>query len=390
MKKGIVALALGTFGLGMTEYVMMSILPDLSHDFNVSIAEAGHLISAYAIGVCIGAPLVAVFLRNWRLKHILMLLMVFYVIGNLLFASGSTFMTGIVGRFISGLPHGAFFGAGSIVASRLMPDKQTTAVALMTLGMTIANLVGIPIGSYVANTFNWRWIFYFDAVWGVVTFCSIWWLIKDMGALPKTTIKGEFKFLKRMAPWLLIIATVLCQGGAFAMYSYVSPIMSEAGLAMKYMPVMMIIVGAGMCLGNYYSGVVSDRISPEKTTLIVAIVMTAALILTSVDTFSIWTAGTTVVVGATMLFALSSPMQLMLIEYSPGGELMGGAMVQVAFNLGNALGAYFGGLPISAGFRPEASSVVGAVMTAMSIIVILYFIHRYPAKSTDDNRINPK
>ena len=380
MKKGITALALGTFGLGMTEYVMMSILPDLARDFCVTISEAGHLISAYAIGVCVGAPLVAAFLRNWPLKRILLLLMGFYVVGNMLFASGSTFTSGLIGRFIAGLPHGAFFGAGSIVASKLMPDKQTTAVALMTLGMTIANLVGIPAGSFIANTFNWRWIFYFDAAWGVITFGAIWWLIKDIGALPATSLRGEFRFLKNMAPWLLILATVLCQGGAFAMYSYVSPIMNKAGLALKYIPILMIVVGAGMCLGNYYSGVVSDRISPEKTTLWVAIIMTASLILTAVDTFSIWTAGTTVVITATMLFALSSPMQLMLIEYSPGGELMGGAMVQVAFNLGNALGAYFGGLPIAAGYQPESASVVGAVMTALSIFVVLYFIRRYPAK----------
>ena len=377
MKKGIAALALGTFGLGMTEYVMMSILPDLAHDFNVSIAEAGHLISAYAIGVCVGAPLVAIFLRNWQLKRILLWLMVFYAIGNVMFASSQSFTFGIIGRFVSGLPHGAFFGAGSIVASRLMPDRQTTAVALMTLGMTIANLVGIPVGSFIANTFNWRWIFYFNSVWGAVTLLAIAVLIKDIGSLPKTSVRGEFKFLKNAAPWLLILVTVLCQGGAFAMYSYVTPIMKQAGLALKYIPILMIIVGAGMCLGNYYSGRVSDRITPEKTTLWVTIIMTVSLMLTSFDTFSLWTAGATVVIAATMLFALSSPMQLMLIENSPGGELMGGAMVQVAFNFGNAIGAFIGGLPITAGQPASSSSAVGAVMAFLSIFVMWYVMRRY-------------
>lgn len=377
MKKGIAALALGTFGLGMTEYVMMSILPDLAHDFNVNISEAGHLISAYAIGVCVGAPLVAIFLRNWPLKRILLWLMVFYAVGNVMFASSQSFMFGMVSRFVSGLPHGAFFGAGSIVASRLMPDRQTTAVALMTLGMTVANLVGIPIGSFIANTFNWRWIFFFNAAWGAITLLAIAVLIKDIGALPKTSIRGEFSFLKNAAPWLLILTTILCQAGAFSMYSYVSPIMKQAGLALEYMPILMIIVGAGMCLGNYYSGRVSDRITPEKTTLCVTVIMTASLILTAFDTFSIWTAGATVVIAATMLFALSSPMQLMLIENSPGGELMGGAMVQVAFNFGNALGAFIGGLPISAGHPASSSSAVGAVMAFLSIFVMWYFMRRY-------------
>lgn len=374
MKKGILALALGTFGLGMTEYVMMSILPDLAHDFSVSITQAGHFISVYAIGVCIGAPLTAIFLRNWPLKKILLLLMVFYALGNLIFASASSYNVGLAGRFVTGLPHGAFFGAGSIVASRLMPDKAATSVALMTLGMTLANLVGIPAASFTANNFSWRWIFYFDSAWGVLTFASIWVLVKDVAALPRTSLKGEFHFLKSLSPWLLIGATVLCQGGAFAMYSYVDPIMEKAGLAMKYIPLFMIVVGAGMCLGNYFSGVVSDRITPPKATLWITVIMTGALVATYFDTSSILTAGGSVVLAATMLFALSSPMQLMLIEYSPGGELMGGAMVQVAFNLGNAIGAYFGGLPIAAGHGPESSSLVGAVMAAASIVLVFIFM----------------
>lgn len=381
-KKGLTALALGTFGLGMTEYVMMSILPDLARDFGVTLSQAGHLISAYALGVCVGAPLVAVYLRNWPLKKILLALMVVFMVGNITFASSQTFAVGLLGRFVSGLPHGAFFGAGSIVASRLMPTKATTAVALMTLGMTLANLVGIPLGSFISNNFNWRWVFYFNTGWGLLTLAAIWTLISDKtGSLTKTTVNGEFRFLAHPAPWLLILTTVLCQGGAFAMYSYVTPIMQHAGLALKYIPVFMIIVGGGMCVGNYYSGVTSDRISPERTTLWVAIIMTVALVLTYFDSSSFWSAGTTITVAATMLFALSSPMQLLLIDYSPGGELMGGAMVQVAFNLGNATGAYFGGLPIAAGCAPQASSLVGAAMAAGSILLMMLFIRTQRKKS---------
>lgn len=377
MKKGLLALAFGTFALGMTEYVMMSILPDLAHDFHVSVPEAGHLISAYAIGVCVGAPLVAIFLRNWRLNHILLLLMTVYAVGNLMFASAPNFAMGLVGRFVAGLPHGAFFGTGSIVASRLMPNKATTAVALMTLGMTIANLVGIPVGSFIANTFNWRWIFYFNSLWGIITLGTIALFVKGIGALQPTSVRSEFQFLKKAAPWILILTTILCQGGAFAMYSYVTPIMHQAGLAVKYIPLLMIVVGAGMCLGNYYSGILSDRYSPTRIVLWVAVIMTLSLVATYFDTFSIWTAGATIVVAASMLFALSSPMQLLLIEYSPGGELMGGAMVQVAFNLGNAVGAYLGGLPISAGHAPESSSLAGAALAALSVATIYLFIKRY-------------
>lgn len=385
MRKGLIALAFGTFALGMTEYVMMSILPDLARDFNITVPQAGHLISSYAIGVCVGAPLVAIFLRNWKLNKILLLLMAVYAVGNFMFASASDIAIGLSGRFIAGLPHGAFFGTGSIVASRLMPNKQTTAVALMTLGMTIANLVGIPIGSYVANTFNWRWIFYFNALWGVITLGMIALFICRIGSLPRTDVKSEFRFMHSAAPWILILTTILCQGGAFAMYSYVTPIMRHAGLALKYIPILMIAVGAGMCLGNYFSGILSDRYSPSKIVLWVAIIMTVSLLATFFDTFSIWTASASIIVAASCLFALSSPMQLLLIEYSPGGELLGGAMVQVAFNLGNAIGAYLGGLPISAGQSPETASLVGTALALGSIFIMLYFIKKSKRQASVTN-----
>lgn len=375
MKKGLFALALGTFALGMSEYVMMSILPDLAATYGVTVPQASHFISAYALGVCVGAPVVAVALRNWPLKRILMLLMVVYVVGNVMFASSSNFAMGLVGRFVTGLPHGAFFGAGSIVASRLMPGRQTTAVALMTLGMTIANLVGIPVGSFVAINYSWRWIFYFNVLWGALTFGALWWGVRGVGSLQHTALAGEFRFLRHWAPWLLILATVLCQGGAFAMYTYVGPIMGYAGMTMKYMPLLMLVVGLGMCLGNYFSGVVSDRFTPQRTAFWVSLIMTGALAMTFFDAFNLWAAASTITVAATMLFALSSPMQLLLIEYSPGGELMGGAMVQVAFNFGNAVGAWAGGVPMAHGLAPQGASAVGAVMAAASVLVLALFMH---------------
>ncbi len=222
MKKGILTLAFGTFALGMTEYVMMSILPDLAGAFGTSISKAGDLISTYAVGVCIGAILSAILFRNWELRKILILLMAILAVGNLMFAFSHNFDIGRLSRFVSGLPHGAFFGTGTIVASRLMPDKQTTAVALMTLGMTTANLIGIPMGSFIANILDWRWIFVFNAIWATATMVMFIYLVKGIGGLPPTSISNEFKFLKKPAPWILILFTLLCQGGCFAMYSYPS------------------------------------------------------------------------------------------------------------------------------------------------------------------------
>lgn len=377
MKKGLIALALGTFGLGMTEYVMMSILPDLADTLNIDISRAGHLISAYAVGVCVGAPSVAVFMRNMPLKRILLWLMAVYALGNLLFALSGSYAMGMAARFVTGLPHGAFFGVGSILASRLMPDRKTTAVAIMTLGMTVANLVGIPVGSFVAGQFSWDWIFVFDAILGL---CTLWairrWVSADV-TMPATSLKKEFAFLRHPAPWLLIGATTLCQGGAFALYSYVSPVMTQAGLAVSAMPLFMVVVGGGMCLGNYVSGVLSDRFTPSRVAMWVGILMTAMLAATMADGFSVWLTGATVTAIAALLFALSSPMQLLMIEYSPGGELMGGAMVQVSFNLGNAIGAFVGGVPIAAGYAASSSALTGIPFAALSVALLWVFIAKY-------------
>ncbi len=384
MKKGILTLAFGTFALGMTEYVMMSILPDLANTFHTSVSDAGHLISIYAIGVCVGAPLCAIFLRNWELRKILILLMAVLAVGNIMFAMSATFEMGLVSRFVSGLSHGSFFGTGSIVASRLMPDKKTTAVSLMTLGMTTANLLGIPLGSFIANTLNWRWIFVFNSAWALVTMLMFVFLVKGVGSLPHSNISGEFRFLKSPAPWILIVFTILCQGGCFSMYSYVTPIMGKAGLSQEYIPVLMILVGASMSVGNYVAGVLSDKFTPGKIALVVSVIMTAVLLSIYFESSSMVLTAASVLIATACLFALSSPMQLLLLKYSPGGEMMGGAAVQIAFNLGNAIGATVGGIALSKTGFPATASLYGTVLAALSIFTMIIFTCKIQSQSKAD------
>ncbi len=374
VKTGLFTLAAGTFGFGIVEYGMMSILPDLAISYEVSISGAGRLISSYALGVCAGAPLVAFFLRNAPLKRILLLLMCVYAVGNLMFAVSETFQLALVARFISGMPHGAFFGTGAIVASRLMPGRATTSVAIMVMGMTVANFLGVPIGSFLANNFSWRWIFFFATGWGIMTAVCCVKLIGDVGSLAHSSAKGVFRFLRRPAPWILIGATMLCNGGAFAMYSYVSPVMVGAGMSVAAMPVMMLLVGGSMCVGNMLGGTLSDRFSPLKVSLAISIIMTVTLLATYFTRMDFWLAGASVVCVAGALFAISSPMQLLLIEYSKGGELMGGAMVQVAFNLGNAIGAFLGGLPLAHGQSAGVTGLVGATLSGLAIPLLGFFL----------------
>ena len=179
MKKGLYALSFGTFGLGIAEFIMMSILPDVAAGFDISLSEAGHLISAYALGVCVGAPLVVVVARSWPLRTILLALVGLFVVGNLLMALSADYWMGLCARFVSGLPHGAYFGVGSIVASRLAEKgKSTSAVAIMIMGMTIANLFGVPAGNFLGHFLSWRLVFVIAALWGGVTI----WFNPEVGS----------------------------------------------------------------------------------------------------------------------------------------------------------------------------------------------------------------
>ncbi len=378
MKKGLYALSFGTFGLGIAEYIMMGILPDVASDFVISLPVAGHLISAYALGVCVGAPLVAIIARNWPLKRILFALVGCFIAGCLITMASPSYSFALVGRFITGIPHGSFFGVGSIVASKLSKEgKSTSAIATMVMGMSIANLLGIPIANWISHTFSWRWIFIFAAVWGGITISTIGKWIPALPPMPKTNIKGMFLFLKKPEPWLLIAATVLGNGGIFCWYSYINPMMTQvSGFDVSAMPLLMFLAGGSMCVGNYGGGKMSDKFTPG-----IVAMYTQFIIFASLMALFFWgrfgfTSALLMCVCTGCLFAVSSPQQMLLLQYSSGGEMMGGAMVQLAFNLGNALGAYFGGLPIATGAGVEYSALIGAVFafTGTGVLVLFHYL----------------
>lgn len=375
MKKGLYALSFGTFGLGIAEFIMMSILPDVAAGFDISLSEAGHLISAYALGVCVGAPLVVVVARSWPLRTILLALVGLFVVGNLLMALSADYWMGLCVRFVSGLPHGAYFGVGSIVASRLAEKgKSTSAVAIMIMGMTIANLFGVPAGNFLGHFLSWRLVFVISALWGGVTIWFIRRWVPVLPALPATNLKGQFRFLRRPEPWMLIAATMLGNGGAFCWYSYVNPLMTEvSGFSVGTMPVLMLLAGVSMCVGNYLGGHLSDRFTPGIVAMSMQFLMFASLLLIYFFASYGFLSALLMCVCTGCLFAVSSPQQLLLLQYSPGGEMMGGAMVQLAFNLGNAVGAYFGGLSIEHGAGLESTALIGSFFALLGTTVFLVF-----------------
>jgi DHA1 family arabinose polymer transporter-like MFS transporter len=265
MKKSLIALAFGTLGLGIAEFTMMGILPYVAADLNIGIPVAGHFISAYALGVCAGAPML-ILARKRPLKHILLALMALMLIGNLGAAMATGYWSLLAARFISGLPHGAYFGVASIVAGKLADEgRSSEAVSIMIAGMTVANLFGVPLGTSLSHILSWRVTFLLVACWGVIVLYYIWRWVPAVEGLKDTGFKGQFRFLKTPAPWLILGATALGNGGVFCWYSYITPLLTNvSGFSAGSVTALMMLAGFGMVVGNLVSGRLSDRYTPGR------------------------------------------------------------------------------------------------------------------------------
>ena len=378
MKKNLIALGFGTLCLGIAEFVMMAILPYVAADLRVSIPTAGHLISAYALGVCCGAPVLTL-VRRYPLKRILLCLVAVMMAGNLLAALSPSYGLMLVARFVSGLPHGAYFGVGSIVAARLADEgKGTQAVSIMIAGMTVANLFGVPLGSSVGALLSWRVAFLFVGGMGLLTLYYIWKWVPPVEGLPDAGFKGQFRFLRTPAPWLIFGATMLGNGAIFCWYSYVHPqLTAVSGFAEEAVSMLMVLAGFGMVVGNLVSGRLSDRFTPGRvaaaTEGVIVATLLAIYLLSPVRPLMPLLLCT----ATAGLFAVSGPLQVSIIRFAPGGELLGAACIQMAFNLGNAVGAALGGLPIDAGLGYRVPALIGVPMALVGLVLLLVFVKRY-------------
>ena len=379
MKKSLIALAFGTLGLGIAEFVMMGILPDVAKDLGVSIPVAGHFISAYALGVCVGAPTL-ILARKHPLKHILLALVTLIMLGNICAAMAPNYWVLLLARFISGLPHGAYFGVASIVAEKLADKgKGSEAVSIMIAGMTIANLFGVPLGTSLSNAISWRVTFLLVGCWGVIILYYIWRLVPHVEGLKDTGFKGQFRFLKTPVPWLILGATALGNGGVFCWYSYINPLLTNvSGFSAESITGLMVLAGFGMVVGNLVSGRLSDQYTPGKVgTTVQAMICVVLLLIFFLSPYP-WLSALLMCLCTAGLFAVSSPEQVLIIRVAKGGEMLGAACVQVAFNLGNAIGAYVGGLAISGGYRYPA--LAGVPFAMVGFILFLTFYKKYQAK----------
>ncbi|MDM3269149.1 MULTISPECIES: MFS transporter AraJ [Citrobacter] len=374
MKKVIFSLALGTFGLGMAEFGIMGVLTELARDVGISIPAAGHMISFYAFGVVLGAPIIALFSNRFSLKHILLFLVTLCVIGNAIFTLSSSYSMLAVGRLVSGFPHGAFFGVGAIILSKLArPGKVTAAVAGMISGMTVANLVGIPVGTWLSQEFSWRYTFLLIAVFNIAVIVSVAFWVPNISDEAKGKLREQFHFLKSPAPWFIFAATMFGNAGVFAWFSYVKPYMMYiSGFSEALMTFIMMLVGLGMVLGNLLSGRLSGRYTPLRIAVITDFVIVLALLLLFACGGIKAASLTFAFICCAGLFALSAPLQILLLQNAKGGELLGAAGGQIAFNLGSAIGAYCGGMMLTLGFAYNYVTLPAALLSfsAMSSLLL--------------------
>lgn len=315
MKKSLIALAFGTLGLGIAEFTMMGILPYVATDLGISIPVAGHFISAYALGVCFGAPMLLL-ARKRPLKQILLVLMTLMIVGNICASMAPNYWVLLLGRFVSGLPHGAYFGVASIVAGKLADKgKSSEAVSIMIAGMTVANLFGVPLGTSLSHTLSWRATFLLVGAWGLITLYYIWRWVPQVEGLKDTGFKGQFRFLKKPAPWLILGATALGNGGVFCWYSYITPLLTEvSGFSAESITALMVLAGFGMVAGNLVSGRMSDRYTPGKVGTVVQGMICVILLLIFLLSPYPWCSAILMTLCTAGLFAVSSPEQVLMIR----------------------------------------------------------------------------
>ncbi|MCM7883928.1 MFS transporter AraJ [Enterobacter sichuanensis] len=385
MKKTIFSLALSTFGLGMAEFGIMGVLTDLAQDTGISIPSAGNMISFYAFGVVIGAPIVALFSGKFSLKTTLLFLVAMSAVGNTLFTFSTSYFWLAAGRLISGFPHGAIFGVGAIILSKIAPPgKVTVAVAGMIAGMTVANLMGVPLGTWLGHQFSWRYTFFVIAAFNALVILSVLLWVPDIHDKSEIKLTEQFQFLKKPEPWLIFAATMFGNAGVFAWFSFVKPFMvNVSGIEEGAMTLIMMLMGLGMVLGNLLSGKLSGRFSPLRIAATTDMVIVASLLLL----FAFGELKTASLVMGFIccagLFALSAPLQILLLQNAKGGEMLGAAGGQMAFNLGSAIGAYFGGMMITLGFSWRYVTLPAAFLSfsAMSALLIYGYLRAREAQA---------
>lgn len=362
------ALAVGAFAIGTTEFSPMGLLPVIAEGVQVSIPTAGMLVSAYAIGVMLGAPVMTLLFSRWGRRKALVALMLIFTVGNLLSALAPGYTSLLLSRLITSLNHGAFFGIGAVVAASVVPkDKQASAIAAMFMGLTVANIGGVPVATWVGQQLGWRLAFGGTALLGLITMAALWLALPPGEAGPRPNVRRELAVLVQPSVLLAMGTTVLGSGAMFALYTYVAPVLTELTQASPgFVALALVLIGVGFTLGNSLGGRLADWSLDGATLLILATLALTMAVLPLLLTTQLGAAIGLVVWGAAA-FGIVPPVQMRVMQAAAQAPSLASSVNVGAFNLGNALGAALGGLVISLGWGYAAVPWVGAALAASGL-----------------------
>nr|WP_072687465.1 MFS transporter [Rhodococcus marinonascens] len=366
-----IALALGGFGIGTTEFVAMGLLPEMASGLGVTEPTAGHVISAYALGVVVGAPLIAALAARVPRKTLLIALMAAFTIGNAATVLAPSYEVMMVSRFVAGLPHGAYFGVAALVAAHLAdPGQRARAVALVMMGLSVANVVGVPVASWMGQNLGWRSAFALAAAIGLVTMGAIWSWVPALAGMRVTNPLTELGALRRTQVWMTLIVGMVGFGGMFAVYTYISTTLTDvSGLPRSFVPLALMIFGIGMIAGNLIGGMLADRALMPG--LFAA--MTALGVALGVFVFASHNPYTALVlvfcVGAAGM-SMVPGLQTRLMDVAEDAQTLAASLNHAALNIANAFGAWIGGVVIAAGYGYTAPAAVGALLAVAGVLVI--------------------
>ena len=374
MIKKLWPLAIGGLALGATEFLIMGLLRVIGEDMHLEDAITGRFISVYAIGVVVGAPTLIALAASYNPKKILIALMVLFTLFNGLSAFSQNYTTLLVARFFSGLPHGAFFGVGAIVAKQLASQgKEAFAISIMFAGLTIANLIMVPLLTYIGSIVGWRIAMGGVSVLGLATIISVLFFLPNVENKRDLGIKREVRLFFNPRSLLVLGITALGCGGLFAWFSYIQPLMIEtAHISPDMKSVVMIVAGAGMVVGNLFGGWITDRSSPIKATIYILLLLISTLLLVFFFSHIEPIAWILTFVCGAMAMSLGAPLNMLIFRCAPQSEMMGAAFMQAGFNTANSIGAYVGGLPLLYGLSTNYPSLMGAGLASLGLLLTFY------------------
>jgi DHA1 family inner membrane transport protein len=369
VNKALFALAVGAFALGTTEFLMMGLLPQVAGDIGVSIPAAGYIISSYAVGVVVGAPTLTALSVRFQRKHALIALMALFTVGHVAIALAPTYGALVAARCVTGLAHGAYFGVAAVVARSVVPpERSARAIALMFTGLTVANIVGVPVGTELGQVVSWRWAFGVVAVLGLVTLAAVAaWVPRTTQAPP--SLREELAGFARGQVWLALATTTIGTGALFAVYSYVAPILTDvAGFSSSAVVWVLVAYGVGTTAGTLLGGALGDRFPAGSVVGALAGLAVVLGVFTATSRSQVGAVATLVVFGV-VAFAMGPALQNRVMSASGGAAMLVSAANQAAFNTANALGAFLGAQALEAGYGYSGTMVVGVALALAGVVL---------------------